>query len=147
MTLGRLVAGLLIVIITLSSEALAQQQQRQMAVEVLHTGTDTVGQRVVFYFKEAIRQSSSLTLALSETHGFKMRFISRDNPGTREGSQTVIAATLTFFDPKSGVDFFMNTRLQFCGADRAKECAERILIDTSNEFERMQRAYESTQKQ
>ena len=114
----------------------------QVAVQIVHSGYDTVGQRLVFYYKEAIRRSSSFRLVLDDNLGLRVRVVTLEPAGSGGvGYSTVYSATWTWNNPDQLFDFYLTQVVGTCGSSRVHECAENLLVETNNQLERLQRLF------
>ena len=118
----------------------------QMPVEVIHSGRDSVGQRLVFYYKEAIRSSASFTLALNPTLGLRVRIVTLDPDDASRGYSTAYSATWTWTNPQSPFDLYLTQYVGLCGASRVRSCAEDLLVTTNNQLEDIQRLLASVRR-
>ncbi len=111
----------------------------QVSVEVIHSGQDSVGQQLVFYYKEAIRSSASFHLTLGSTLGFRVRIVTLDPSEIKSSYSTVYSATWTWNNPEKPFDFYLTQYVGTCGANRVRSCAEDLLVATNTELEKIQR--------
>jgi hypothetical protein len=128
------ILGILLVAVSSIAEA-------QMPVEVVSSGQDPVGQRLVYFFKDAIRRSSTFTLSLEENLGFRVSIVTLDpeQRRTAEGYWTVYSATWTWNNPEQPFPFYLQQVVGTCGSNRVRECADSLLVVTNDQLERVAR--------
>lgn len=118
----------------------------QMPVQVVHTGTDRIGQQLVFYYKEAIRGSNSFKIALEPTLGIRVRVVTLDPDDANRGYSTTYSVTWTWNNPQQPFDYYLTSYVGICGADRVRSCADDLLVVTSNQLEDLQRLLTPTSR-
>jgi hypothetical protein len=111
----------------------------QVPVQVVHSGNDAVGQRLVFYFKEAIRGSTSFSVALEPTLGLRVWIVTLDPDNPSRAYSTVYSAAWTWNNPNEPFDYFLTQYVGTCGSQRVRSCAEDLLVATNSQLERLQR--------
>lgn len=72
----------------------------QIPVEVLNTSNDTVGQRLVYYLKEGIRTSSSMTLTFDERVRMQVMVVTLDQDSRNPGYSTAYSVVLVWKIPR-----------------------------------------------
>lgn len=108
-------------------------------VDVEATSRDAVGQRLVFYFKENIKASSSFQLSLDEQTGFQVSIITLNPDDDNQSYSTVYSAVWKWNDAENLLPYYMHSRVGTCGSNRVKECAVDLLVETNNQLERLAR--------
>jgi len=111
--------------------------QAEVAVQVVHSGDDSIGQRLAYFYKEALRNSSEFVVALDPQLGFRVRLITLDPTERETGYSTVYSAVWTWNNPEEPYDFYLTTVVGTCGSNRVKGCAEDLLVTTSQQFEKI----------
>lgn len=128
----------------LVSLAAVAQSTTKIPVQVLHSGSDLVGQQLAFELKEAIRASQSMRLVTDTDSGARVRVsIVSLNPDPERASQshTVAATTFAFDDtwvPLNGI--LVSATVETCGARRVQECARSTLANIDSVIERIRKS-------
>jgi hypothetical protein len=115
--------------------------EAQIPVHVVGSGQDPVGQRLVYFYKEALRGSSTFTVALEEGAGFRVSIVTLD-PEQREATRgfwTVYSVTWTLTNPEQPFPYHLHQMVGTCGASRIRECADSLLVITNDQAERVAR--------
>jgi hypothetical protein len=105
--------------------------QQKIPVVVIHDGNDSVGERLVYQVKEAVRRSAGFRLVQENEPGYRMRLITRDlNQITYKNSPvgiaTIYAVTITI-KPPGQPEVFLVSDMANCTTNRINEVAE-ILV-------------------
>jgi hypothetical protein len=99
---------------------------------------DTVGSRMTFELKEAIRSSRSFRLVADDAYPrIALYIVTMEET---EGLSTVASVVLTFDDldmPLRGG--YITSSVQVCGSDRVTSCARSMLASIDRAVERLQR--------
>lgn len=120
------------------------QAVRKIPVSVEHTGSDSVGEKVVFEFREGLRGSQGMRL-VTESEGdarIAVHIVSQDendrNPGT-SSSMAIVLALDAIDIPHRG--YLLRVSVHSCGSSRTQQCARSILANTDKAIERLRRDY------
>lgn len=109
----------------------------EMPIQVNATSNDMVGQRFVYFVKEDIRSSSSLTLTIDSTLRMQLLIVTLDQNPTSPGNSTAYSVVLTLVNPQQPFPFYLNQYVGYCGSSRVKECAQDIVANTADEAEQV----------
>lgn len=123
-----LLGVLLVIVLTGTSCAFASTP-----IIVQATGNDMVGQRLVYYFKEAIRTSASFRLSQGDEPGIEVRLVTLDPSSGDTGGSTVYSAVWTLANPKKYTEIYLTSVVGTCGTKRVHECAEDLLATTDEQ--------------
>lgn len=116
----------------------AQTQRPAIPVEVEHQGEDAIGQRLIFFFEEAIRRSTLFKLASDDPHrGFRLVVLTRDPDPHLDtsGGRTMYALATLWRYQNAPVDVYLNHSYGICGASRVRDCADALLVDLNADWE------------
>lgn len=103
-----------------------------MPVEIQATSNDNVGQRLVYFLKEDIRQSPSMKLAPeSKALRLQVKLVTLDPTSNKLGYATVYSVVFTVTGPAGGLPYYLNQFVGQCGTTRVQECAQDLLVQTS----------------
>jgi hypothetical protein len=133
----------LILLFSIPSESLAQ---KRWPVEIVHTGTDTIGQRVAYQIKEIIQNSATMgPYTGSESAWFKIRLASMATDSDQQNDLTCYSTVLTMCitDSETKVireEAYLKSWVGVCGALRVRETAEGIIAGVSKQFDRFRAA-------
>ena len=126
----------------------AWSQVEKLTVSVSHSGDDSVGSRLAFAVREAIRSSSGYQL-VSEKSTLQIEVVTLDpNRGERNsGNQTVSSVTYTMRNflpyekgnPQTWLPIFLSVWIGLAGANRVDEQAKSILAALDREVESYKR--------
>lgn len=101
----------------------------QMPVEVISQSEDLVGQRLVYFLKGNIRQSSSLALSYNDQEArLQVQIVTIDKDSSSPGYSTVYSMgvpTETIFP------YYLTSNVGYCGTQRVQESAEGLVADIS----------------
>ncbi len=106
----------------------------QVPIEVLYSGSDSVGQRIVFQIKESIRGSKGLTLNTDDTK-FRMQLsiVTFDNSANNDSKVMAFSAAWLWINPKNAYPWFLTHSVGTCGTQRTRECAEELVAISSSQ--------------
>lgn len=114
--------------------------QARYPVEVLHSGSDSVGTLYAFELREAIRGSNSMQpVGGGVEPRIKVLVVSLDADDPDRGRSSAIAVTLLYDSlevPLGGAH--LTTVVQICGRDRAANCARTLLSRIDSQVTRLQ---------
>lgn len=97
---------------------------------IIDDSTDTVGQRLVYKFKEAIRRSSTMTITLDKkSAALEIQFSTLDRLPDTPGLSTIYSVTWILILGDKTRTFYDST-LGYCGASRLDEDAENFVAKT-----------------
>ena len=106
----------------------------QVKVHVSSTAPDSVGGRLVFGVKEAIRRSSGMTLAEREQDALisvRIVTLDPDTNNSSNGYRTIYSLVWTARTMHATpVDMYLSNSVGLCGSGRVAECAEELTADT-----------------
>lgn len=103
-----------------------------MPVEIVQTTSDSVGQRLVYYVKEDIRASDSMTLTFNEKiPRLQVQIVTIDENPANPGYSTAYSFVVLWENPKELFPFFLNNYVGYCGADRVRACASDLVANIS----------------
>lgn len=103
-----------------------------MPVEIIQTTGDTVGQRLVYYVKEGIRASNSMTLAFDEkTPRMQVEIVTIDQNPANPGYSTAYSFVVLWENPNQPFPFYLNQYVGYCGANRVRACADDLVANIS----------------
>ena len=101
-----------------------------MPVEVSHTGDDLVGKRLVYFLKDGIQKSSSLRLTSENEPRVQIRIISIEDGNLDPGISSVYSVSWLLNDTVALMPYYLASNVGYCGSDRAKYCAESLVVTT-----------------
>ena len=107
----------------------------QTPVQVKSTSNDPVGQRLVYYFKESIRSSTSFQLAISDELGIQVHIVTVDPSDGNTGYSTAYSVVWTWYNPEKIFPIYLSNNVGVCGANRVRGCAEDLLVLTDKRRE------------
>lgn len=103
-----------------------------MPVEIVQTTADSVGQRLVYYVKEGLRASNSMTLAFdAKTSRMQVEIVTIDQNPANPGYSTAYSFVILWENPNQPFPFYLNQYVGYCGADRVRACADDLVADIS----------------
>lgn len=107
----------------------------QMPVEVVNTGSDSVGQRLVYFLKEGIRKSSSMTLTLDDRSRMQVHFASLDPDSRSPGRASAYSVVVAWKNPQQHIPLFLSHFVGYCGGAGVRECADSMVANISEQSE------------
>lgn len=114
------------------------QDADKLPVAISISAEDTVGRRLAFYVREEIAKSGSFAVVDEDFgRGFKVELVTID-PGS-DGVQTAYSLVILIAQ-KEGFDLFVINYVGHCGADRVRDCAQRILGSLGEQVETIRQA-------
>lgn len=131
----------------LATSMAATAQVPRMPVEVSATTPDMVGQRFVYFIKQDINSSSTLSLTLNNDLRMQLLIVTLDQDPLRPGNSTAYSVVLTWMNPKQPFPFYLDQYVGYCGSSRVRECAQDIVANTSNEAEQILRLFKAAADQ
>ena len=109
--------------------------QAQMPVHIEATTPDSVGNRLVFAMREAIRRSSSMTLEDRAEDGFLLLKVVTLNPDESARSNRTIYSIVWISKTlhETPVQMYLTNSVGLCGTSRVQHCAEDIVAETDRQ--------------
>lgn len=135
---------LLLVVLGLGTHAVARAQSTpKLSVSVSHSGEDSVGERLAFHIREAIRASNAYELVTGPSALFRISLVTlnpdRESSGNRTAASYVVSMRNTnpFREqhPETWYPIFMTSGVVTSGSARVKETAEELLATLDSEVE------------
>jgi hypothetical protein len=131
-------------VVILTSFSFAKQNNAKITLSVDHSGEDSVGVRLAFALREAIRSSAGYEL-VSEKALLRVSLITLDtDPGPQmKGYATAASALFTMRNdvplikgnPQTWYPIFLDARIFLCGSNRVEDIAKRILAYLDQTYE------------
>jgi hypothetical protein len=119
-------AALCILVSLLGSKAFAFD----IPVEVIESGEDRLGRRLVYLLKEGINKSSSMHITYNKDElRITVRILTVANGAPK--SATAYGASFLISRPKE-LAIYDSSTVGYCGADRLQECADSLVVDAYN---------------
>lgn len=136
----RRILALFLLTLTLTTHA-----QQKLTVMVTHSGDDSVGQRLAFAVREAIRGSNGYELLTGPLATFRIQIVTLDPDKNRasSGLQTVAAITYTMRNTNSFIEtnphtwypIYLSSSVMVSGSTRVEEQAKSVLADLEAQIE------------
>ncbi len=122
-------------------------QESKLSLSVEHSGQDSVGQRLAFALREAIRQSAGYRLVPVSGSLFRIDLVTLD-PDRSSGNWTAAAITYSMrndlpldkTDPQTWYPIYLSTKVIISGSSRVDEQAKSILAGLDQEVEEYRKA-------
>jgi hypothetical protein len=116
--------------VVMPQKVLAQQKT---PVLVVHDGTDSVGGRLAYQVKEAIRRSGGFRLIQGNEPGLRIRLITRDlnqivYADSKPGTGTIYTVTFTM-KTDAQPEWFLVSDMANCTPNRVNEVAEILIAE------------------
>ncbi len=133
----------MVVALLLATPTVASAQEQRALVSVSHAGEDSVGQRLAFALREAIRSSAGYRLVDYKEALFRVSLVTLDPDRSLSGNKTAAAVTYTvrntlpFKDsnPQTWYPIYLTTSIVIAGADRTEDQARGILASLDANIE------------
>ena len=125
-----------------ATASVAQSQRSPVVVE--HIGSDSVGQRLAFELREAIRGSQSMRLVTAKEANPRIvvYLITIETTVSNPGALTSAAMTVAYdSDELDARGTFLTTFVQNCGSKRTQECARDLTARVDEELERLRKSW------
>jgi hypothetical protein len=109
--------------------------QRIIAVEVVHEGDDSVGQRLAYQVKESIRRSARresgdlFKLTNIDESRLIIYLVTADEFEKSPGAKTIYGVTYTFTYGGGDAPKFITSGVGSCGADQVNKSAESLVAN------------------
>lgn len=136
---------LLILSIALAATSVAPAQDGKISVAVDHSGSDTVGQRLVFAVREAIRASSGYKLVSGKEAILHISLVTLDPERSPSASGYWTAAAVAYTmrndlplnkaDPQTWYPIYLTTNIVLAGMSRVDDQAKGILATLDAQVE------------
>jgi hypothetical protein len=136
MTLGCSTAAALTLALVLW---LAPYASAQVAIEVLSSSDDPVGQRLIFAYKDSLLRSATFKpVMVTPTVGMVVYIVTMELASDAKDRATIYGITWTWHDPSRGIgNFYLAHTIGTCGVNRISYCAEGLVADTNTQFEKV----------
>ncbi|MBI2380196.1 MAG: hypothetical protein HYV16_05550 [Gammaproteobacteria bacterium] len=121
---------LAVLLILLSGPVMAKDP-----VQVLHTGNDIVGERLVYAIKEGVQRSASMRISESERGRVGVIISSVDMKDGGLDGVSAYSIVWVLAQEGNGVSIYIDSTVGFCGGLRVAECADAIVARTSSRIE------------
>ncbi|MBM3340764.1 MAG: hypothetical protein FJY56_01420 [Betaproteobacteria bacterium] len=111
-------------------------------VELKHSGSDNVGQRLAFELREVIRGSHSMRLVSGREADPRIvvQMVSLEASRSSQGAGTVVAVAITYDGTLIEANgLFLTSVVQNCGSSRVQECARDLAADVDQEIEKLKK--------
>lgn len=115
----------------------------QMPVAIAATTNDSVGSQLVYFVKQDLQASKSLTLTLGTGYRIQLEIVTIEQYPNNPGISTVYSVVITWINPKNPFPLFLNSYVGYCGASRVRNCAQNIVAKTSEQSDELIRLVES----
>lgn len=120
----------------------ASAQPERAPVELSHSGSDEVGNRLAFEIREVLRSTQGLRL-VTETEAdprLVIHLVTTDAGTTATGVSTAASITIAYEGRLVEINgYFMTSRVQVCGRSRTQECARDIVASVDTALQRLRR--------
>jgi hypothetical protein len=104
-------------------------QDEPIKIYVSHSGSDQVGQQLVYEIREELRRSSGLSLAREgEASNVDMRITTIESNRVNPGASTTYA--VVWLIPSYPFPAYLTSVAGYCGSSRIRECAHGLVADT-----------------
>jgi hypothetical protein len=115
--------------------------QRKIAVEVIHSGQDSVGARLAYQVKEDIRRSAGLRLTNIDESRLILHLLTDDasmgGNGPTPGSSTIFSYTITWKNDGDLPEMFISSGQGVCGGKRLNDSAEELVAVIDSSYKRV----------
>ena len=113
--------------------------QKKIPVQVVHSGNDIVGQRMVYALKERIRASRGMELINDYTRPrIVLSIVSIDNSPSNSGISSAISTAILYDSLTTRLSgAYITSYVQTCGTQKAESCAESLTAVTDAETEKL----------
>ncbi len=138
--MGRLMAWVLSVAISLTVWSGTAASTQQATVAVVTTTPDAAGQRLAHRVREKIRQSAGMRLVADERDSaIQLRLITVDPSQANEGHSTAYSVTWTMKAFTGGIgQVYLTQYVGICGTTRIDACAENLVAITVRQIGQVQ---------
>jgi hypothetical protein len=119
-----------------------------MPVEIISTGDDAVGQRLIYAVKEKIRSSSSLQLTFNQTKPRIQVYIGTmdlTGNGLESSVATSFSIAIAFKDSNRPLPLLLDNFPGYCGTSRVNEEADSIVAAISEQVDYILKMSQDTQ--
>lgn len=99
---------------------------------------DEVGEKVIYYFKEAVQASNIFYLA-DKPEGFIVRIVTKDveTTGIRKRNISALSVVWALYN-RGQFDYLLNSAVYTCEFLSAQECGENLLKDSNGYLDKLQ---------
>jgi hypothetical protein len=118
----------LIVVVLLATTPLITFAAKK-AVEINHSGDDSVGRTLVYRIKEEIRRSSNLRLSDNFTPRLILFMVTLDRFSESKGTSSVISTAFTVKYQENTPPMYVTSIVSYCGSGVVSHHAETIVAD------------------
>jgi hypothetical protein len=106
-------------------------QDAAMVVSVEHTGSDLIGEQLVFQIREKIRESTSMCLSRPDEPSFiVLSLITIDSDSDKTAYSTTYSATWLLDSASEPFAYYITSQVRYCGANRVEICAMSLVANT-----------------
>lgn len=113
-------------------------EQIVMPIMVEHTGSDTLGKRLVYELKEEIKKSESMKLSLKDELGIMVSIVTINSNKENTGNQTIYSIVWTWNVPAKHIfPYYLTSSVGYCGSYVINETAKDLVASTYEQSERM----------
>ncbi len=99
---------------------------------------DEVGEKVIYYFKDAVQTSNIFYLA-DKPEGFVLKIVTKDVETSSIRKRNISALSVVWALYNRGqFDYFLNSAVYTCELISAQECGETVLKDSNGYLEKLQ---------
>lgn len=113
--------------------------QRHVAIEVSHSGDDSVGSRLAYLIKEGIRRSAGLRIASNDKSRLIIHLVTMDEFRESPGTATIYSYTITFYS-FGGTEIYLTSGVGSSGTLRVNESAEGLIAKLDREADGLRKA-------
>ena len=142
----RIVWALMLVL----ASSIAFAQDSKIGVSISHSGEDSIGKRLAFSLREAVRSSSGYQLVSPEESGLEVRLVTLDPERSPQasGNWTVASVTIVMANflpyekgnPQTWYPIYMTSVVMTVGGQRTEEKAKSILATLDDALEKYRSA-------
>lgn len=125
-------------------------QDNKVGLSVIHSGEDTVGRKLAFAVREAIRSSAGFKLVGRDDYGMEVRLITIDPETSPQssGNWTVASVTVVMANflkyeegnPQTWYPIYMTSVVMTVGGQRTEEQAKSILATVDDALDKYRSA-------
>ena len=117
---------------------------QQIPISVEHSGNDSVGKKLAYYFKDLVHSSSSLYIATDEDSDKpKINVLIQTMERQRDGNLSNLNSIYSVIwlwkrHEEEALPIYLTSTIGYCGTNVVKGCAEGLIVDTAELAEEMQ---------
>jgi len=116
------------------STTLFGQETLKFPIEVSHSGTDIVGERLAFAVKERIRKSESMRLTYEKEMRATIILVTLDQYNDSPGNSSCYSFVQCLDFPGQPFGYYITSSVGYCGSSRVDEVAERLVAIADKEI-------------